>query len=91
MGFQFNQVGGGTKTRRPMALRMQYNPQCGHPRRFLQWDDGIERAKSLSEIQEYIDSEKKRHERDPVRSFESRESNVRMEYKYCPNMVEGSN
>jgi hypothetical protein len=26
MGFQFNQVGGGTKTRRPMALRMQYNP-----------------------------------------------------------------
>ena len=28
MGFQFNQVGGGTKTRRPVALRMQYNPSC---------------------------------------------------------------
>ena len=31
MGFQFNQVGGGCKTRRPIALRMQYNPDCHEP------------------------------------------------------------
>jgi len=87
MGFQFNQVGGGTKTRRPVALRMQYNPRCAQPKCFLQGDDGIERPKSLQEIQEYIESENSRLERDPVRSFDSREINVRMEYKYCPNMI----
>eukprot|EP00574_Skeletonema_japonicum_P008543 CAMPEP_0201725034 /NCGR_PEP_ID=MMETSP0593-20130828/8561_1 /ASSEMBLY_ACC=CAM_ASM_000672 /TAXON_ID=267983 /ORGANISM="Skeletonema japonicum, Strain CCMP2506" /LENGTH=933 /DNA_ID=CAMNT_0048216349 /DNA_START=199 /DNA_END=3000 /DNA_ORIENTATION=+ len=87
MGFQFNQVGGGTKTRRPVALRMQYNPRCAHPRCFLQGDDGIERPKSLTEIQEYIEAENRRLEKDPVRSFDSREINVRMEYKYCPNMI----
>mmetsp|Transcript_6346 Transcript_6346/g.14320 ORF Transcript_6346/g.14320 Transcript_6346/m.14320 type:complete len:993 (-) Transcript_6346:407-3385(-) len=87
MGFQFNQVGGGTKTRRPIALRMQYNPRCAHPRCFLQGDDGIERPKSLNEIQEYIEAENHRLEKDPVRSFDGREINVRMEYKYCPNMI----
>jgi len=87
MGFQFNQVGGGTKTRRPIALRMQYNPRCSEPNCFLQGDDGTERPKSLAEIQEYINDENTRLERDPVRSFDSREINVRMEYKYCPNMI----
>lgn len=87
MGFQFNQVGGGTKTRRPIALRMQYNPQCEQPKCFLQGDDGVERAKTLSEIQDYIESENIRLERDPVRCFESHEINIRMEYKYCPNMI----
>jgi len=87
MGFQFNQVGGGTKTRRPIALRMQYNPRCIQPKCFLQGEDGIERSRTLTEIQEYIDSENNRLERDPIRCFESREINVRMEYKYCPNMI----
>jgi len=87
MGFQFNQVGGGTKTRRPIALRMQYNPRCAEPKCFLQGEDGVERAKSLTEIQEYINSENLRLERDPVRCFDAREINVRMEYKYCPNMI----
>lgn len=87
MGFQFNQVGGGTKTRRPVALRMQYNPECHQPRCFLQGDDGVERPKSMSEIQEYIEKENTRLERDPVRCFDEREINVRMEYKYCPNMI----
>ena len=87
MGFQFNQVGGGTKTRRPIALRMQYNPRCAQPKCFLQEEDGVERAKSLAEIQDYINSENTRLERDPVRCFDSREINVRMEYKYCPNMI----
>jgi len=87
MGFQFNQVGGGTKTRRPIALRMQYNPQCAHPKCFLQGDDGVERPKTLSEIQEYIEAENLRLERDPVRCFDPREINIRMEYKFCPNMI----
>lgn len=26
-------------------------------------------------------------ERDPVRSFDSREINIRMEYRFCPNMI----
>lgn len=31
MGFQFNHVGGGTKTRRPITLHMKYNPACVVP------------------------------------------------------------
>ena len=87
MGFQFNQVGGGTKTRRPIALRMQYNPSCSQPRCYLVGEDGVERHMSMTDIQDYIEKENKRLERDPLRSFESREINVRMEYKYCPNMI----
>jgi GTPase SAR1 family protein len=87
MGFQFNQVGGGTKTRRPVALRMQYNPECTSPRCYLQCDDGVERPKKMAEIQDYIQSENIRLARDPVRCFDSREINIRMEYKYCPNMI----
>ena len=34
-GFQFNQIDGGTKTRRPIALHMQYDPRCTPPRCFL--------------------------------------------------------
>ena len=87
MGFQFNQVGGGTKTRRPIALRMQYNPQCAQPKCFLQDEEGVDRPKTLAEIQQYVEQENKRLERDPVRCFEAREINIRMEYKYCPNMI----
>lgn len=87
MGFQFNQVGGGTKTRRPVALRMQYNPDCKVPRWYLVGDDGVERLTSLKEVQEYIEKENRRLERDPMRSFDPREINLRMEYKHCPNMI----
>ena len=31
MGFQFNEVGGGTRTRRPIALQMHYNAACDEP------------------------------------------------------------
>ncbi|VAI15062.1 unnamed protein product [Triticum turgidum subsp. durum] len=31
MGFQFNHVGGGTKTRRPIALHLRFNPRCHSP------------------------------------------------------------
>ena len=88
MGFQFNAVGGGTKTRRPVALRMQYNPRCHSPRCYLLDDeDGVERPKSLSEIQEYIDRENSKLERNSVKCFDSKEIQIRMEYKYCPNMI----
>ena len=87
MGFQFNQVGGGTKTRRPVALRMQYNPECRVPRWFLVGEDGVERLTALKDVQEYIERENRRLERDPMRSFDPREINLRMEYKHCPNMI----
>lgn len=51
MGFQFNQVGGGTKTRRPIALKMQYNPSCEIPSCFLTLPNGKEESRSLAEIQ----------------------------------------
>lgn len=51
MGFQFNQVGGGTKTRRPVALRMQYNPTCSTPLCYLTLENGKEEQKSLADIQ----------------------------------------
>ena len=35
MGFQFNHVGGGTNTRRPITLHMKYNPDCESPLCFL--------------------------------------------------------
>lgn len=87
MGFQFNQVGGGTKTRRPIALRMQYNPACTEPRCFLTLENGKEEARSLEDIQAYIESENLRLERDQFHCFDAREINIRMEYKFCPNMI----
>ncbi len=87
MGFQFNQVGGGTKTRRPIALRMQYNPSCTSPLCFLTTENGKEEQRSLADIQAYIEAENKRLERDPTRCFDSKEINIRMEYRYCPNMI----
>ena len=87
MGFQFNQVGGGTKTRRPIALRMQYNPKCSTPSCYLTLENGKEEQRSLTDIQSYIEAENKRLERDPTRCFDSREINIRMEYRYCPNMI----
>jgi len=93
MGFQFNQVGGGTKTRRPIALRMQFHPDCDSPKCYLTMDNdnrgGKEEEKfmSLAEIQKYIESENRRLERDPLRSFDAREIRIRVEYKHCPNMI----
>lgn len=87
MGFQFNQVGGGTKTRRPIALRMQYNPSCTTPLCFLTTENGKEEQRSLADIQTYIEAENRRLERDPTRSFDPREINIRMEYRFCPNMI----
>lgn len=53
MGFQFNHVGGGTKTRRPITLHMKYDPQCQFPLCHLGSDDdpSVALPKSLSQIQ----------------------------------------
>lgn len=66
---------------------MQYNPNCVQPLCFLTLDNGKEEQRSLQDIQAYIESENKRLEKDPTRSFDPREINIRMEYKYCPNMI----
>ena len=44
-------VGGGTKTRRPIALRMQYNPRCTSPLCFLTLENGKEEQRTLGDIQ----------------------------------------
>ena len=66
---------------------MQYNPSCTSPLCFLTLENGKEEQRSLADIQAYIEAENKRLERDPSRCFDSREINIRMEYRYCPNMI----
>ena len=87
LGFQFNHVGGGTKTRRPIALRMQYNPACTEPVCYLGSKAGKEQRLTLAEVQAFIESENRRLEQDPVRCFSHEEIHVRMEYRFCPNMI----
>jgi hypothetical protein len=66
---------------------MQYNPNCVTPLCFLTLENGKEEQRSLQDIQAYIEAENKRLEKDSSRSFDPREINIRMEYKYCPNMI----
>ncbi|KAK4538252.1 hypothetical protein CDCA_CDCA16G4277 [Cyanidium caldarium] len=86
VGFQFSHVGGGTKTRRPVTLHMQYNPRCLQPVCFLKTDQG-EEHRTLTEIQMYIEAENAKLEADPFRSFDPEEVVLRIEYKYCPNLT----
>lgn len=60
MGFQFNHVGGGTKTRRPITLHMKYHPHRESPLCYLLSDSDSDsdahptlppQQKSLMEIQ----------------------------------------
>lgn len=53
MGFQFNHVGGGTKTRRPITLHMKYDPDCELPHCRLVSDADPTHAldKTLEELQ----------------------------------------
>lgn len=51
MGFQFNHVGGGTKTRRPITLHMKYNAACVQPHCFLITEDYGEQEVTLEELQ----------------------------------------
>ncbi|GAB4838318.1 ARP2/3 actin-organizing complex subunit Arc5 [Ancistrocladus abbreviatus] len=89
MGFQFNHVGGGTKTRRPITLHMKYNPDCELPLCFLVSDSDrvIGQEKSLREIQAYIEAENLRLENEQPCQFSAKEIIIRVEYKYCPNLT----
>lgn len=94
MGFQFNHVGGGTKTRRPITLHMKYNAACVEPLCYLVTDEGFaattaaveEIPVTLEELQEYIESENRRLERESEK-FWAKEIVVKIEYKYCPNLT----
>ncbi|XP_041014707.1 dynamin-like protein ARC5 isoform X2 [Juglans microcarpa x Juglans regia] len=94
MGFQFNHVGGGTKTRRPITLHMKYDPLCELPRcRLVSNSDAdsdpsifVAEEMSLLEIQAYIEAENMRLERDPCQ-FSTKEIIIKVEYKYCPNLT----
>ena len=90
MGFQFNHVGGGTKTRRPITLHMKYNSACVQPVCYLLADDaaaggGGDIEMTLEELQEYIEAENARLEREA--QFWAKEVVVKIEYKYCPNLT----
>ncbi|CAK9236168.1 unnamed protein product [Sphagnum tenellum] len=88
MGFQFNHVGGGTKTRRPITLHMNYNALCSEPRCFLITEDmpPIEEEKRLEELQAYIQAENMRLEHEACQ-FWAKEIILKIEYKYCPNLT----
>ncbi|XP_050263238.1 dynamin-like protein ARC5 [Quercus robur] len=88
MGFQFNHVGGGTKTRRPITLHMKYNPLCSLPlcRLVSDSDSTFADEKSLQQIQAYIEAENMRLERDPCQ-FSTKEIIIKVEYKHCPNLT----
>lgn len=85
MGFQFNHVGGGTKTRRPITLHMKYNSACVQPHCYLANEDIGEQEISLEELQEYIETENARLDREG--QFWSKEIVVKIEYKFCPNLT----
>ena len=85
MGFQFNHVGGGTKTRRPITLHMKYNSGCIQPQCYLLTEEFGEQDVSLEELQDYIESENARLDHEG--QFWSKEIVVRIEYKYCPNLT----
>ncbi|KAK9929596.1 hypothetical protein M0R45_026690 [Rubus argutus] len=88
MGFQFNHVGGGTKTRRPITLHMKYDPDCHSPlcRLVSDSDPALAQEKSLQDIQAYIEAENMRLEKEPC-LFSAKEIIIRVEYKYCPNLT----
>ncbi|KAG6588795.1 Dynamin-like protein ARC5, partial [Cucurbita argyrosperma subsp. sororia] len=88
MGFQFNHVGGGTKTRRPITLHMKYDPDCEAPICHLVSDDDptVAHQKSLHEIQAFIEAENLRLESESSQ-FSAKEITIRVEYKYCPNLT----
>lgn len=50
-GFQFNHVGGGTKTRRPITLHMKYNKDATQPCCYLMTEDNGEQEVTLEELQ----------------------------------------
>ncbi|GMN59226.1 hypothetical protein TIFTF001_028320 [Ficus carica] len=88
MGFQFNHVGGGTKTRRPITLHMRFHPDRESPVCCLvsDSDPSLAEEKSLAQVQAYIEAENMRLESEPSQ-FSAKEIIINVEYKYCPNLT----
>lgn len=84
MGFQFNSVGGGTKTRCPVTIHMKYNASCASPSCYLHAGDREEEL-SLQDLQDYIEKQNQRLESQ--NQFSDKEVVVKIEYKYCPNLT----
>lgn len=85
MGFQFNHVGGGTKTRRPIALHMKYNAACMEPNCVLVDSNGSDRDVTLEELQEHIEAENQRL--SLAGQFLNKDIVIKIEYKFCPNLT----
>jgi hypothetical protein len=85
MGFQFNHVGGGTKTRRPIALHMTYNPACTQPQCTLVDERGVDREMTLEELQDFIEAENQRLSQ--ADQFLNKDIVIKIEYKFCPNLT----
>jgi Dynamin family len=85
MGFQFNHVGGGTKTRRPVCLHMKYNSACKVPHCFLVDDSGQDQEMALEELQEFIEQENQKLNAE--NRFSNKDIIVKIHYRYCPNLT----
>jgi Dynamin family len=85
MGFQFNHVGGGTKTRRPIALHMKYNGACTEPKCSLLNEQGVHQPVSLQDLRAHIEAENQRLNAEG--QFLNKDIVIKIEYKFCPNLT----
>ena len=87
MGFQFNHVGGGTKTRRPISLEMVFDGDCHEPQCELadENDDNEFNPLSLEALHDHIQQENDSLEAQ--RTFSERDIIVRMRYEFCANLT----
>eukprot|EP00892_Ulva_mutabilis_P007346 jgi/Ulvmu1/4984/UM021_0001.1 len=84
MGFQFNHVGGGTKTRRPIAIEMIYEETALVPVWYLAETGGFKEM-SQEDLKAHIEAENVRLGSED--RFESTDIIVRIRYKGCPNLT----
>lgn len=87
MGFQFNHVGGGTKTRRPIALEMVYDGSCHEPECELADEDNENQFTTitLEALQDHIARENDTLEQQA--EFSDKDIIVRMRYESCANLT----
>lgn len=87
MGFQFNHVGGGTKTRRPVRLEMHFDPNQHEPRCELANENEENRfeEKTLEEVQAHIASQNE--ELEERNQFSEKDIIVRVHFEFSPNIT----
>lgn len=84
MGFQFNHVGGGTKTRRPVKIEMVFDADADTPECSLALPEG-DQQKTLEDLKAYIESENVRL--GDENRFDRTDIIVQIRYKLCPNLT----